>query len=62
MIGFLFKKIFGSKNDREIRRLRPTVAKINELEEGLKTLTDDDLRSKTLEWKTRLSEIKEVGS
>ena len=31
MLGLLFKKIFGSRNDREVRKLRPLVAKINAL-------------------------------
>ena len=31
MIGFIFKKIIGSKNDRELKKLRPLVAKINSL-------------------------------
>jgi len=59
MIGFLVKKLIGSKNDREIRRLRPLVAKINEIEAGLSSLSDDDLRRKTAEWKARLSAIKD---
>ena len=32
MFGFLFKKIFGSKNERYLRRLRPQVQRINALE------------------------------
>ncbi|MDW8381610.1 MAG: preprotein translocase subunit SecA [Verrucomicrobiota bacterium] len=59
MIGFLVKKLIGSKNDREIRRLRPLVAKINEIEAGLSRLSDEDLRRKTFEWKTRLSAIRD---
>jgi preprotein translocase subunit SecA len=57
MIGFLFKKIVGSRNDREVKRLRPLVAKINEIEAGLQSLSDDDLRKKTADWKARLTEI-----
>ncbi|MCU0771866.1 MAG: preprotein translocase subunit SecA [Verrucomicrobia bacterium] len=59
MIGFLVKKVFGSKNDREIRRLRPLVAKINEIEQGLHSASDDDLRQKTADWKARLSAIQD---
>jgi preprotein translocase subunit SecA len=62
MFGFfvnLFKKIFGSKNDREVRKLRPLVAKINEIEAGLQSLSDDDLRKKTADWKARLSQIED---
>lgn len=59
MIGFIVKKIIGSKNDREVRRLRPLVARINEIEAGLSSLTDDDLRQKTAAWKARLSAIED---
>jgi len=62
MFGFfvnLFKKVFGSKNDREVRKLRPLVAKINEIEAGLQALSDDDLRKKTADWKARLSELED---
>jgi len=59
MIGYFFKKIFGSKNDREILRLRPLVNKVNELEEGLQSASDEDLRQKTTQWKERLSTIQD---
>jgi len=62
MFGFfvnLFKKIFGSKNDREVRKLRPLVEQINEIELGLQSLSDDDLRQKTADWKARLSKIED---
>ena len=54
MIGFIFKKIIGSKNDREVKKLRPLVARINEIEAGLQSLSDDDLRQKTADWKAQL--------
>ncbi|MBI5773179.1 MAG: preprotein translocase subunit SecA [Verrucomicrobia bacterium] len=56
MFGFI-KKLIGSKNDREIRKLWPLVAKINEVEKGFQSLSDDALRQKTAEWKARLSAI-----
>jgi preprotein translocase subunit SecA len=59
MIGFIFKKIIGSKNDREVKRMRPLVAKINEIEAGLQQLSDDDLRKKTADWKTQLAGIED---
>jgi preprotein translocase subunit SecA len=59
MLGLLIKKIIGSKNDREVKRLRPLVAKINEFEAALQSQPDDALRQKTAEWKARLSEIKD---
>ena len=57
MIGFIVKKIIGSKNDREVKRLRPLVARINEIEAGLQSLPDDALRQKTAEWKAQLTAI-----
>ena len=59
MIGFIIKKILGSKNDREIKKLRPLGDKINEIENSLQSLPDEALRQKTAEWKTRLSAITE---
>ncbi len=47
--------LFGSSNARQIKRFESIVAKINGLEEGLKRLTDDQLRGKTAEFKQRLS-------
>jgi preprotein translocase subunit SecA len=57
MIGYIYKKIFGSKNDRELRRLQPLVPRINEIEASYQSLSDDALREKTAAWKARLSEI-----
>src|SRR5437867_93582 len=59
MLGLIIKKIIGSKNDREVKRLRPFVAKINEIEAGLQSLPDEALRQKTAEWKARISPIKD---
>ena len=51
MIGFIVKKIIGSKNDREVKRLRPLVAKINAMEEELQKQPEEVLRQKTASWK-----------
>jgi preprotein translocase subunit SecA len=59
MIGFILRKIIGSKNDREVKKLRPLVARINQIEGTLSALTDDDLRKKTADWKAELSQIKD---
>ena len=58
MIG-LIKKLFGSRNDREVKKLWPRVRQINELEAGLHALSDDELRGKTADWKARLSVIED---
>jgi len=55
----LFKAIFGSKNDRDVKKIRPVVARINEIEAGLQKLSDDDLRAKTAAWKAELSQIED---
>ncbi len=54
MIGLLIKKIIGSKNERELRRIRPLVEKINSLEKDIIHLSDNQLRSKTIEFKERI--------
>ncbi len=53
MIAPLFKKIFGSKNDRELKRMGKIVKVINGFEEALAALTDDALREKTGEFRAR---------
>ena len=59
MIGFIVKKFIGSKNDREVRRLRPLVAKINALEAELQKVPDEVLRQKTAAWKEEISQIQD---
>ncbi len=55
MLGTLAKRIFGTANDRIIKRLRAEVAKINALEPEFERLSDDQLRAKTGEFKERLA-------
>src|ERR1700733_10708927 len=55
----LFRKIIGSKNDRNVRKILPVVARINEIEAGLQKLSDDELRAKTAAWKETLSQIED---
>lgn len=51
----IFEKIFGSYSDRELKLIMPVVAKIEAFEEGIKKLSDTELKSKTVEFKERLS-------
>src|SRR4030095_13390778 len=60
MVGWILKKILGSKNQRELRRLSPIVRRINEFDEQFKSLSDDELRAKTGAWKEELSKIPEL--
>ncbi|HSB07043.1 MAG TPA: preprotein translocase subunit SecA [Thermodesulfobacteriota bacterium] len=54
MFGELLKKIFGSKNERELKRIQPLVDEISQVESKVSPLTDDQLRQKTSEFKERL--------
>ncbi len=54
MLKNAFKKIFGSRNARLIKRMRKQVAQINALEESLTSLSDEALRAKTDEFRGRI--------
>jgi preprotein translocase subunit SecA len=54
MLNRILTGIFGSRNERLLRQMNKTVAKINSLEAGLKTLSDAQLAAKTDEFKQRL--------
>ena len=56
MIDAALAKIFGTKTEREVKALRPTIAAIGELEPGLKQLSDIDLAAKTIEFRERLAQ------
>jgi len=60
MIAWILKKILGSKNQREIKRMMPLVRQINQLDEEYKSLSDDDLRAKTAAWKSELAGITDL--
>ena len=62
MIGNLFSKIFGSKNDRELKRMGKVVVKINALEESLSALSDSELQAKTPEFKQRITSGESLDS
>lgn len=54
-MGFL-EKVFGSYSDKEIKKIKPVVAKINSLEPEMEALSDDELRAKTDEFRARLAD------
>ncbi|MEC9282284.1 MAG: preprotein translocase subunit SecA [Bdellovibrionota bacterium] len=54
MIDSLLAKVFGTHHDRQMKRLQPMVDAINALEDSIKKLSDDELKNKTEEFKTRL--------
>jgi preprotein translocase subunit SecA len=56
MLDFILAKIFGTKNEREIKKLRPIVAAINDLEPAVQRLSDDELARKTQEFRQRIEQ------
>ncbi|HSP43929.1 MAG TPA: preprotein translocase subunit SecA [Luteolibacter sp.] len=55
MIKWILQKIVGSKNQREIRRILPTVSRINEVEEALQREPEEKLREMTRNWQAHLA-------
>ena len=55
MIGSFLTKVFGSKNERDLKKLQPTVDQINSLESEYKALEDSQLRQQTILFKERIS-------
>ena len=55
MIDAALAKIFGTKNEREIKAMRPVIAAINDLEQSLQQLSDIDLAARTIDFKEQLS-------
>ncbi|MFQ5481401.1 MAG: preprotein translocase subunit SecA [Nitrospinaceae bacterium] len=56
MLFGLIKKVFGTRNDRELKRIGQYVEKVNVLEPGMQALSDEQLRAKTIEFKKRMIE------
>jgi preprotein translocase subunit SecA len=54
MITVLLKKVFGSRNERLLKQYRRTVRAVNALEPQIATLSDDQLRAKTEEFRERI--------
>lgn len=54
MIATFLTKVFGSKNERELKKIQPMVFQINALEEQMQTKSDDDLRAQTQIFRQRL--------
>ena len=56
MIDTILAKVFGTKNEREVKALLPTIAAINALEPQMQQLSDVDLAAKTIEFRERLAQ------
>ena len=62
MFQLLAKKIFGTANERTIKKIQPIVYKINSLEPSMKALSDGELKGKTAEFKNRLAQGESLDS
>ena len=56
MINSVIAKVFGTANDRAIKRLLPIVTQVNDFEASIQALTDDQLRDKTVEFRQRIAD------
>ena len=56
MLNKLLAKVFGTSNERVVKRLLPAVEQINALEPSIKALTDEELRAKTAEFRKRVAD------
>ncbi len=55
MINSVFAKVFGTSNERAVKRLLPVVTQVNDLEASVESLTDEQLRAKTDEFRARVA-------
>jgi preprotein translocase subunit SecA len=62
LLGSIAKKIFGTKNARVLKGLRPAVARIGEMEAGLRALSDEELRGKTAVFRQRVANGESLDS
>ncbi|CAI2471951.1 preprotein translocase subunit SecA [Serratia marcescens] len=62
MLVKLLTKVFGSRNDRTLRRMRKVVEQINRMEPDMEKLSDDELKAKTNEFRARLEKGESLES
>src|SRR5215813_6282781 len=62
MLNTLLRKVFGTKHERDVKRLQPNVAAINALEPQLGSLDDAALRAKSREFRKRLEDGADVNN
>jgi preprotein translocase subunit SecA len=54
MIGYVLKKVFGTKSLRDLAKMKPLVAEVNKIEESLQLISEENLKGKTAQLKKRL--------
>jgi len=62
MIVDILQKVFGTRHDREVKKLRPLVEKVNSFEPAIQALSDTELQAKTPEFKERLEKGESLDS
>jgi len=62
MVTNVLKKVFGTRNDRELKRMGKVVKQVNAFEEAMQALTDEQLAAKTEEFKQRLADGQKLDS
>ncbi len=62
MILDFLTKVFGSKNEREIRRMQPLVEQVNQLEAGIRAMSDAELKNQTVRFRERLEKGEELDA
>jgi preprotein translocase subunit SecA len=62
VINSVLNKVFGTSNERAVKRMLPVLAQINAHEESLQSLTDEQLTAKTFEFKNKSSPPKRPSS
>jgi preprotein translocase subunit SecA len=58
----LARKVFGSKNERELKKIEPLVVRVNELEREVQALSDSELQAKTAQFKERVAKGESLDS
>ena len=62
MVDRILSLFFGTKHERDVKRLRPLVARINDLEPGMQALSNDEMRAKTAEFRGRIDRGESLDS
>lgn len=61
MFSYLFRKMFGTSNDRYLKTLRPMVRKVNELEPQMQALSDEDFPARIVAWREEVQAGKHLS-
>ena len=56
MLGFISKLFGGNKSEKDVKQIRPVVGQINEFFQQYQSISNDELRNKTVEFRSRISQ------